>query len=338
MSQGIFTGLDNTVMSGLSTLVSTQATQYSSMMSALVGSTVTLFLLWRGYQTLAGRLNTPVGEVAWDVGRMLIILAFVTNASNYLNFVVGSIEDFKNGFGSGGAGDNIWVVLDTLWGEAQKLGSSLMELDQSTYVKTDGFFGQVLVWGGTMVVLAIATIVNLGAEITLLLMEATGPIFIFCLMYGFLHEMFNNWLKIIFTAILTLLFASVSIQMMINYFAKVLAAATASSAENNIVTLGAQCCLAGLGAAGVVWLSAKIAGSLAGASVQAAIQAATKAGGSSIGRKVASAASPTAKVAGGVAGGVSNALGSVGNMAARSREQTWGRVQASVSNMKSLNK
>lgn len=338
MSQGVFTGLDNAVMSGLSTLVSSQATQYSSMMSALVVSTVTLFLIWRGYQTLAGRLNTPVAEVAWDIGRMLLILAFVINASNYLTFVVGSIEDFKNGFGGGGAGDNIWVVLDTLWEESQKLGASLMELDHSTYVKTDGFLGQALVWGGTMVVLIIATIVNLGAEIMLLLMEATGPIFIFCLMYGFLKPMFNNWLQVIFTAILTLLFSSLSIQIMINYFAKVLNAATASSAENNIVTLGAQCCLAGIGAAFVVWLSAKLAGSLAGASVQGAMQAAAKMGGSSIGRKVASAASPTAKVAGGVAGGVSNALGSLGNMAARSREQAWGRVQASVSNMKALNK
>lgn len=337
MSEGIFTGLDNAVMSGLSTLVSSQATQYSSMMSTLVVSTVTLFLIWRGYQTLAGRLNTPVAEVAWDIGRMLLILAFVINASNYLNFVIGSIESFKNGFGSDG-GENIWVVLDTLWAKAQDLGQVLFDQDDSTYVKINGGFAELLVWGGAIAVLIIATIVNLGAEITLLLMEATGPIFIFCLMYGFLRPMFNNWLQVIFTAILTLLFSSLSLQIMIRYFSKILEAASSNSIESNIVTLGAQCCLAGIGAAFVVWLSAKLAGSLAGASVQGAMQAAAKMGGSSIGRKVASAASPTAKVAGGVAGGVSNALGSLGNMAARSREQAWGRVQASVSNMKALNK
>lgn len=44
-----------------------------------------------------------------------------------------------------------------------------------------------------------ATVVNLGAEIMLKLMEIAEPIFKFCLLYGFLQLMFNNWLKMIFT-------------------------------------------------------------------------------------------------------------------------------------------
>lgn len=102
--------------------------------------------------------------------------------------------------------------------------------------------------------------VNLGAEIMLKLMEITGPIFIFCLLYGFLQPMFNNWLKVIFTAILTLLFSSLSLNMMITYLSHILAVAESGAEANNMVTLGAQCCLTGIGAGFVVWMSAKIAG------------------------------------------------------------------------------
>ena len=55
MSGGMFTGLDNAVTNGFSVLVTEQAMKYSGMMSLLVVSSVTIFLMIRGYQTLAGK-------------------------------------------------------------------------------------------------------------------------------------------------------------------------------------------------------------------------------------------------------------------------------------------
>lgn len=95
-------------------------------------------------------------------------------------------------------------------------------------------------------------------------MTTTAPIFIFCLIYGFLRPMFNNWLQVIFTAILTLMFSALSLRIAIEYLSNILDKASVGANANNIVTLAAQCCLAGIGSGFVVWLSAKIAGSLAG--------------------------------------------------------------------------
>jgi type IV secretion system protein VirB6 len=44
--------------------------------------------------------------------------------------------------------------------------------------------------------------------------------------------------------------------------------ASVGANANNIITLAAQCCLAGIGSGFVVWLWAKIVGSLAGVNVQ----------------------------------------------------------------------
>lgn len=102
----------------------------------------------------------------------------------------------------------------------------------------------MLVWSGAIVLLLAATFVNLLAKITILLMTTTTPIFIFCLLYGFLKPMFDNWLKTIFTAVLTIMFSALSIRITINYLNKILDATINASSESNMVTLAAQCLLA----------------------------------------------------------------------------------------------
>ncbi|WP_213672951.1 type IV secretion system protein, partial [Serratia marcescens] len=190
------------------------------------------------------------------------------------------------------------ALLDTVWEKAQALGQTLFNLDTSTYVKVNGGFAEVLVWAGAIVLLLAATFVNLLAEITILLMTTTAPLFIFCLLYGFLKPMFNNWLKTLFTAILTIMFSALSVRIAINYLNKVLDAATATSAESNMVTLAAQCLLAGIAAGVVVYFSAKIATALSGAAVQAVLQGAAMSGLRGLVSKSADVARPGIKAGG----------------------------------------
>ncbi|HBY0074086.1 TPA: type IV secretion system protein, partial [Klebsiella pneumoniae] len=243
MSGGIFVGMDKNIMDGLNAVLEGQSSTYGTMISVIIVSSFTLFILFRGYQTLAGKLRTPVEDVAWDVGRMLLITTFALNRDGWLDMAVAAIQGLKDGISGD---DNVWALLDTVWEKAQALGQKLFNMDTSTYVKLNGGLAEVLVWGGSVVLLMAATFVNLLAEITILLMTTTAPLFIFCLLYGFLKPMFDNWLKTIFAAILTIMFSALSIRIAINYLNKILDAATKTSAETNMVTLAAQCLLAGV--------------------------------------------------------------------------------------------
>ena len=97
-SEGVFSGMDAAVMNGLNSVLQGQMSLYSTLMAGLVTGSATLYILWRGYQTLAGKLHTPVEDVAWDLARMGIILAFVTNADGYLDASVAAINGLKDGF------------------------------------------------------------------------------------------------------------------------------------------------------------------------------------------------------------------------------------------------
>ncbi|MEW6484753.1 MAG: type IV secretion system protein [Pseudomonadota bacterium] len=266
---GTFEFIEKQLIGGITQSTSGLMMEYSAMVMGLAAASATLYILWRGYQTLAGKLSTPAEDVMWDIMRMAIILSFLANVSGYLDSVIDAIHGLKEGFSGG---DNIWQMLDTLWDKAKVLGKKLHDMDNSTYVKDEGMTAQFYVWLGVFVLMLVTVFVSMIAEVMILLLSITAPIFIFCLIYGFLRPMFNNWLQNIFAAILTVLFSALSLRMVITFMTKILTQSLAGAAQSNIVELGAQVCLAGICAAILVYLSAKLAGALAGASATVSMQ------------------------------------------------------------------
>lgn len=266
---GIFSSVEKNLIGGITDATKGLMMNYSHMIMGLAATSVTLYIMWRGYQTLAGKLNTPMEDTMWDIMRMAIILSFVANVSGYLDGVIDAINGLKEGFSGS---DNIWQLLDTLWSKAKFLGKTLHDLDESTYVKDEGWAAQFYVWLGVFALMIVTAFVSMVAEVMILLLSITAPIFIFCLMYGFLRPMFNNWMQNIFAAILTILFSALSLRIVINFLTSRMAEATAQAVKANIVELGAQVCLAGICAAILIYFSAKLAGALAGAAATASMQ------------------------------------------------------------------
>lgn len=302
MSGGIFTGMNDAIMGGMNAVMQGQASVYGTMISAIATSSFTSYILFRGYQTLGGKLHKPVEDVMWDIARMLLIMMFVLNLGGWLDITAESIDALKDGLSGS---DNIWSILDTVWEKAQTLGQTLYDFDDSTYVKLNGGIAELLVWGGAMFVLGVTTLVSLLAEVTILLLSTTAPLFIFCLLYGFLRPMFDNWLKTIFTAILTIMFSALFVRISIKYTNNILDAANHAASDSNIVTLAAQSALAAIGAGIFVLFSAKLAMALGGAATQATMQAVAMSGIGSIGSSANEASKP-----------LTNGLGKLGNISA----------------------
>ncbi|WP_233960143.1 TrbL/VirB6 family protein [Pectobacterium versatile] len=341
MSGGMFVGMNNTITDGLHAVLWGQTSVYSDMVSVIAVSSFTLFVTYRGYQTLAGKLQTPVEDVMWDVGRMLLIMTFVLNLDGWLDLAISAI----NGLTDGVSGDdNVWVLLDTVWAKAQTIGQKLYQQDDSTYVKLNGGIAQLLVWGGAIVTLLFGSAVNLLAGIIIVLMTTTAPLFIFCLLYGFLIPMFNNWLKILFTVILTIMFSALSIRIVINYLNGLLDKAVNFADSANIITLGVQCCVAGVISGVIIWFSAKIANALGGVAVQVALQSAAMGGLRGLAKPSSDATKPAMKA--GVTGArlvakgsasAANATGTLITAGASKALSAWQKRAASIDSMKRFN-
>lgn len=269
MAGGLFVGMDKTIMEQLLQATQGQMMIYASGVSSLANASIALFILVKGYQTLAGKLQTPIEDVVWELTKMSIIMIFVNNIGGYLDMAISALQGLRDGF----AGEqNVWAILDTLWETTQNLAQEVYNLDDSTYVSVAGAIGAGLVWLGTIITLLISSIVFLSAQVTILLLSVTAPIFIFCLMFGFLRQMFNNWLQLIFSSILTVLFATLVIRAGISYYGSILAQITADASKYNLMAMGAMACVAGVLSGFVVWLSSRFASQLAGVGIDGAIQ------------------------------------------------------------------
>lgn len=275
-STGFFVKFNNTIMDAINKVGDTYQTQYASgIMSLMVGS-ITLYVLWVGYCALAGKNRTPVDDLVWNLARFAMITAFITNAGGYLTSLSEALQGLKDGF-SGGV--SVWATLDTLWESTQQLATSVYESD-SSWAPLEGGLGMVLVWAGSMALMLVSSVVFLTADLTMKFMLITAPIFLFCLMFGFLRPMFNNWLQLIFSSILTVLFASIVIHLAVGFQTDMTTQVNAAleQSESNIVTIGAMGAVTGLLAAALVSIAAGFAQKLAGAGAEGAIQGMAMAG------------------------------------------------------------
>lgn len=277
--EGLFVHFHNTVMDALQAATQGKMMAYAGLMATLIQATISLYVLVSGYRIFAGKLQRPIESIIWDLAKMSVILAFMLNLGGYLTLTIDALNGMKDGFASvSGHGSDPWQMLDSMWQSTSDLANKLLQLDDSTYVKLDGGIGAMLAWAGSLVTTLVSAAVFVIAEITILLMGIVAPIFIFCMLLGFLRQMFNNWLQIIFSSILTVLFATLFIGITITLFNDVLAKANQQADMSNLILLGAQACATGVLAAVLVWLSSKFATQLAGVGVEGTMQAAAAMG------------------------------------------------------------
>ncbi|HGJ5865871.1 type IV secretion system protein [Arsenophonus nasoniae] len=268
---GFFEKFSRDILGSVDKISDAYQSQYAQGIIAMASSAIVIYILWKGYQTLAGKSQTPVQDLVWDLSKFAIILMFIQNIDGYLTAATDALQGLKEGF----AGQNsVWTTLDRLFESTQKLGKTIHDLDPSTYIKDEGLIGQALVWAGSMILMMVSTVVFITAEVTMKLLVVTAPIFIFCLMFGFLRTMFNNWLQALFSSIFTILFATLVIKIAMDYQGEILAQVLTASKANssNLITMGAMGFLAGALSALLVTIAKGFASQLAGVGVEGAVQ------------------------------------------------------------------
>ncbi|WP_117149821.1 type IV secretion system protein [Pseudomonas coronafaciens] len=293
MSDGLFVKISSTILHEIETAGQGKGHLYLELVSTLMGSAVALYILWIGYQTLAGKIQTPLEDVMWNLTKMAIIFAFIDNAGGYRESLLDSFHGLKDGL-AGNTTGGVWAVLDQLWPQTQGLADSVLNMDDSVF-PMKGMLAAGLVWGGALLFMGSAALIFLSADITMTVLGLTAPIFIFCLMFGFLRTMFNNWLQLIFSSILTVMFASLVLDVGSTLMMDILKQVQGQANEANLLTMGAMALAVGFITAGLVFISGKWATQLAGVGMEGTVQGMAKMG-LSIGASVAT--SGASKVAG----------------------------------------
>lgn len=266
---GLFTTIEQAVQSKLSALISTYLIVFAEKMIFLIQAGAPILILYYGYSIMSSRgSNATVSEMMWNLARIGMIFAFMQNTGNLLDLSIGFIQELKGGFVGA---DSVFSLLDQQLLVTQGLTASIGKLDNS-WVGGIGILSCTMVWLGTIILLSSAAIVFISAEVVLVLLLTTAPIFIGCLAYGFLKESFNGWLRAILSCIITFIFASLVVRISINLSVGLIADLVQNPEQYGLMTVGANVLITGIIISYLIFLASRMAGNIAGVAASSAIQ------------------------------------------------------------------
>lgn len=171
-----------------------------------------------------------------------------------------------------------------------------------------------MLWLGSIFVVVAASIIYISSSVCLTLLLATAPIFIGCLVYGFLKENFNGWLRAILSCIASLIFASMISRIGVSLNGQFVQYVSQFPDKSMLLEVGALNLATGIIIGFLLLKSTGLAGSIAGVAASSAIQ-----GG------MLAAAAGAAKF-----GGVAGVAG--GRATVRGRRNLKSNISASVAN------
>lgn len=209
MSITTFTNIGNSINTTVGVFLESVQKGYVADLVSLAKVCVVLYIMVYGYAILAGKKSNPISDVLWDLSKLAIILGVLQGAGGIMSGLTGLVDEIK-GFFVGG--ENAYSLLDEkfnalanlttrIWIKASGVEETLLAI-----VKICGLIPLVIgfVSCGAMIVYT---------EIVSKILLATAPIFIFCLMWGWLKDSFTQWVGAILGNCLVLLFTSATMKL-----------------------------------------------------------------------------------------------------------------------------
>ena len=284
---------------------------------------LTVVIMYKGFQTLAGRTQSPIKELVWDISKKLLIMMFVLNINGWFTQSKELCDAFYD-WASGG--ENFYGKLDTI---TDKYISAMSSFSAS--MTTGGLWGDAVLLGPLwcMICLTIGYIfIVLAFAFTLITAQLTNtllifvlPIALFALMWERTKQMFGQWLNMFISNLIVLILYSSLANLVIRVFEKTFTITGEISANYPFYSKGISILLTSIMLVVAIKMVVQIAQGLASVSLDSGAGAAAAGVMGSTGAAVGMAGK-AGKAVGGMAGrsvmgGVAGAVDAGGGIGSR---------------------
>lgn len=209
MEVNLFQGIGYIIENIFSTMKNASLTTKFMQLQSIVGILIVLSIMYKGYQTLAGKAQDPIRDLVWDIARKLMILTFVMNVSGWLTASTSALSAI---YEWAGGGKSFYAQLDKVTGSF---------IDTLIQVWEANGWKLLLIVIPTMLLSFVAivatlffTVISLSLTNTFLIIAL--PLALFCFMYENTRQVFVQWCNMFISNIFLLLFISIFMNFMIN--------------------------------------------------------------------------------------------------------------------------
>jgi type IV secretion system protein VirB6 len=217
---GIGTFVEGAIDTSLTNYVTTYSHAVIGVLQPVAVTAVTSYVLWTGFQVMRGEAQDAVSSLVWKWFRVAMITGLALNGPTYQSIVTDGLDGIQGAFATAfGGGPTVGATVDHMAAPFYSLMEQLF---------TDGSVGLVpqfsLYIAGTLAAVAalvmgfIAMGMYLVAKVSLAILLAIGPAFIFCAMFPVTQRYAESWLS----AALASVFVNVLIMATVSFMTSIM--------------------------------------------------------------------------------------------------------------------
>ena len=236
----IFTDIGKEIDSIANQVLTSVQSGYISGVLTLAKVGAVLYVLVYGYAILAGKSQSDLKGVLWDFTKLGIIVSILNGAGGIMSGLVGVVDEIKHFF-LGVNGGSSYSLLDTRLNDIAVLALDIWKNASGVEQSLLAILKMIALLPLMLGFIACGALIFY-TEIVEKILLATAPIFIFCLMWGWLKDSFSQWLSAILGNAMILLFTGVILKFSI----KLADIAVGVNSQTNAFTSMVLCIIAGV--------------------------------------------------------------------------------------------
>lgn len=209
-----------TVADAITGTLVTSVTALSGSVAAILSAPallgLTAYILWMGYLTVLGKVDTPVPTLVWKFVKISLIVFFAVGAGAYQSLIVPAINGLESSIVGALSGVGATSIPDSVWRTSVELDQKLAAIFGTRTPPELGIAGvsvsmpdfqfalfEVVVRLSQEIMAVLAIIPYLIAKVTLGILMALGPLFIILLIWPATQRFFESWVSAVVAAVMT---------------------------------------------------------------------------------------------------------------------------------------
>jgi len=172
-------------------------------LASIVGVTITLEIIIKGFQVYAGKTQTPTQDLIWSISFKIILISIALDYTGYLQAIKDAMQEI-HGIMSGHK--DLWVAMDSRYNETLNFTNYLMYNEKNSWeigamgltvklVTPSASFAAILIWISFALGIVSTFFIVATGEITLRILMIFLPLILICKAYKFGDQMFTQWIN-----------------------------------------------------------------------------------------------------------------------------------------------
>ena len=173
-----------------------------SQLAVLFSIIITLVIMYKGFEVLAGKSQAPIRELTWDIASKLIAITFALNIGGWLDLAINAMDGIYEWAGGGAA---MYQSLDNLFASTINLANTIWNKSSGIADSFLAIVSMVLCYLGFAISVVPILSILLIASFTQTLLVISAPIVFWLLIFKSTKNVFTQWIGLLLSNTLIVL-------------------------------------------------------------------------------------------------------------------------------------